>query len=446
MIIGIRREDKNQWERRVALTPADLAALEGQPGCRFLVQPSPIRVYGDDDYRRAGIEMAEDLDPAGMVLGVKEIPPAQLRAGRAYVFFSHVIKGQPYNMPMLRHLLELGCSLVDYERIADEKERRLIFFGRHAGYAGMIESLRCLGKRLAARGIAPPLAQVQNAFEYDSLADAKEHLSEIGQIIRNRSAEDRSAEARSAEARPRPLVFGLAGYGNVSQGCQEILDCLRVSEIPVAELPLRAAAGAPRGAPLLRVVFKEEDMVEPVDPTGGFELQDYYQHPERYRGCFARHLPYLDLLMNTIYWDERYPRLVTREWARENYQPGRQARLQVIGDISCDIEGSVELTLKATLPDAPCYVYDPVSDTIRDGYEGDGPAVMAVDNLPCELARESSDHFSTVLRDMIPALAGADWSADFAQLDLPDYLKKAVIVHRGELTPAYRYLKDSLDS
>jgi saccharopine dehydrogenase (NAD+, L-lysine-forming) len=435
-LIGIRREDKNKWERRVPLIPADLSRLQDEHDLRFIVQPSLIRVYSNDDYRAAGVTVAEDLSAASLVFAVKEIPIRLLQRGKSYVYFSHVIKGQPHNMPMLQRLLDLGCTLVDYERIADEQERRLIFFSLHAGYAGMIESLWCLGQRLAAQGVVTPFADVRHAYEYDDLSAAKEHLRAVGARL----------QGEGLPAEVTPLVFGLAGYGNVSRGCQEILACLPVQEVPVAELA--AAAGRPQAAApaLLKVVFKEEDMVRPRDPAGVFALQDYYQHPEKYRGTFAEHLPHLDVLMNTIYWDERYPRLVTRVWARENYGGGRMARLQVIGDISCDIEGSIELTFKATHPDLPAYVYNPERDEILDGCEGIGPCIMAVDNLPCELPRESSQHFSSVLRDLVPDLARADYGADFADLDLPLHLKKAVIVHRGGLTPAYTYLREHLPS
>jgi len=148
-IIGIRREDKNKWERRAPLVPTDASDLQTKGGMRFLVQHSALRVYTDDEYRSAGVEVNEDLGPASVILAIKEIPTHLLLPGKTYVFFAHVVKGQPHNMPMLRRLMELGCSLVDYEKITDDQKRRLIFFGRHAGYAGMIETLRCLGQRLA---------------------------------------------------------------------------------------------------------------------------------------------------------------------------------------------------------------------------------------------------------------------------------------------------------
>jgi alpha-aminoadipic semialdehyde synthase len=433
-VIGIRREDKNVWERRVPLNPQDIAALQSQANLQFLVQPSEIRVYQDGAYRDAGIEVREDLGAADIIFAVKEIPTELLQAGKIYVYFSHVIKGQSYNMPMLQRLLDLGCSLVDYEKIMDARGRRLIFFSLHAGYAGMIETLRCLGRRLADQGFVTPFTEVRHAYEYGSLDEATDHLREIGELVWH----DGLPEPL------RPLVIGLAGYGNVSQGCQEILDCLHTTEIPVSELAERAVRGSGK-PPLLSVVFKESDMVTPRQPGAAFELQDYYQHPEKYEGTFARHLPHLDVLMNTIYWDERYPRLVTKQWARENYRDDHQARLQVIGDISCDIEGSSEVTLKATYPDDPCYVYDPATDSAVMGVVGAGPVVMAVDNLPCELPLESSDHFSRVLREMVPDLARADWSVPYADLALPPHLHQAVIVHQGRLTPAYEYLQQYLE-
>lgn len=431
VIVGIRREDKNKWERRVPLTPGDVEALQEEAGVRFLVQTSPIRVFNDQEYRAAGAEVAEDLTPASIVLAVKEIPIRELRPERAYVFFAHVIKGQKYNMPMLQHMLDSRCSLVDYERIVDDHHRRLIFFGVEAGQAGALETIRALGERLKGRGVATPLSELRHAYAYENLAAAKEHLRAIGQKVR---------EQGPAEGMPWPLVVGVAGYGNVARGCQEILDCLPMEAVEVEELPGAAGRRGPPSPPFVKVTFKEKDMVAPAQEGAAFELQDYYQHPERYRGRFESHLPHLDVLLNTIYWDERYPRLVTREWARANYGPGREARLQVIGDISCDVEGSIELTLKTTQPDEPCFVWDPDTDTIRMGVEGNGPAIMAVDNLPCELAREASERFSHVLKTMVPELARADWSTDFEMLDLPPHLKRAVIVHRGRLAPDYEYL------
>ena len=435
VIIGIRREDKSKWERRVPLVPMDLAELKKAHDIDFIVQPSPIRIFSDDDYRQAGITVAEDISSADIVFAVKEIPVSMLRGPKVYAYFSHTIKGQDYNMPMLQHLLDEGATLIDYERIADEQNRRLIFFSIHAGYAGMIESLVCLGQRFAFLGHRTPLLDIKHAYEYASLEEAKSHLREIGQEIARDGLGDHCL----------PVIIGLAGYGNVSRGCQEILDCLPVRRIAVNELADAAGSDLDQIGPLVSVVFKEEDMVVPRSQDAQFVLQDYYQRPENYQGVFEDYLPHLDLLMNTIYWSSQYPRLVTRKWVKANYGPDSSPRLQVIGDISCDIKGGIEVTIKAPQPDNPCFVYDPATGQAVDGVAGNGPVIMSVDNLPCELPRESSGHFSSILSGMIPAFAQADFSADFESLNLPTYLKKAIITHQGALAPDYLYLQEYLD-
>ncbi len=426
VVFGIRREDKNKWERRVPLIPSDVATLQSEHGLSFFIQPSPIRCIPDDAWRDAGVELREDLASADLVVAVKEIPIDLLRAGQAYLCFSHTVKAQDYNMPNLRRMGELGCTLIDYEKIADDAGRRLIFFSLHAGYAGMIESLWALGRRLEAEGVVTPLAKIRHAWEYGGLEVAEREIRALGDEI----ARDGLPGA--------PLVIGVAGYGNVSRGAQAVLEWLPVDRLEVADLP-RAAAVA--SSPLAAVVFREEHMVRPRDAGADFDLQEYYARPELYEGVFADHLPHLDLLVNTIYWEARYPRLVTNAWARAAFADGARPRLRAIGDISCDFEGSIEMTVKATEPDASCYVYDPRDGSVTDGVAGEGLVLMTVDNLPCELPLESSQHFSNVLRDMMPPLAAADWSADFAELDLPAHLKRAVIMHRGALTPPYAYLQ-----
>jgi alanine dehydrogenase len=430
--IGIRREDKNKWERRVPLIPGDIETLRARHDLAFVVQPSPIRVYGDEEYVAAGAEVGEDLTRAGIVVAVKEVPLDLLQARTAYLFFSHTVKGQRYNMPLLQRILDVGATLIDYERIVNEQNRRLIFFSLHAGYAGMVETLAALGRRLAAQGRPTPLQEIRPAHSYENLDSMKAHLGAIGARL---AAEDDGA----------PIIIGMAGYGNVAAGCREMLACLPIREIRVEELPAAAAAARATMGPLVLVTFREEHMVEPRSTEAHFVLQDYYQRPENYRGVFERHLPHLDVLVNSIYWDTPYPRLLTRKWARANWGSGKQPRLQVVGDISCDLEGAIELTTRPTLPDEPCYVAVPDSGELLPGVEGPGPAIMAVDNLPCEVPRESSEYFSRVLSEMIPALARADFRVGFESLLLPPHLKKAVIAHRGALAPDYRYLQEYLD-
>jgi alpha-aminoadipic semialdehyde synthase len=242
-----------------------------------------------------------------------------------------------------------------------------------------------------------------------------------------------------------PLVVGFTGYGNVSQGAQEILDILPVQPISASELKNVAHDRTRDARVIYKAVFKEADLVEPLEAGNAFDLDDYYRRGAGgYRSVFDRYLNDLTVLVNCVYWDDRYPRLLTLAQCRSLWTPGRLPKLKVIGDISCDVNGSVECTVKPTEPGNPVYVYEPATGRAKDGFEGDGPVVMAVEILPSEIPRESSIDFSRVLKQFMPHLATADLSKNFAELDLPPELKRAVIVYKGELTPDYAYLKSSL--
>ncbi len=423
-MLGIRREDKSRWEARAPLSPQDMRQLT-DAGLQFQVQAAPLRRFSDHEYRTAGAEIVEDLRACPIILGVKEIPPALLERGKTYLFFSHTIKGQPANMPMLRRLLELGCTLIDYERIVDDAGRRLVFFGRYAGLAGMIDTLWALGRRLEHEGLANPFTQVRRAYEYDDLAHARRELAELGEHIRR----------DGLPARFLPLIVGFAGYGNVSGGAQEIYDLLPTCTLRPDEL----ATAAPDPRVCYKVVFREEDMVEPTAPGAAFGLHDYYQYPEKYRAKFYPHVRHLTALVNCIYWEPKYPRLLTLPQLRELWSS--RPRLRVIGDITCDIDGSVECTVKATEPGDPVYVYEPQTGQVRDGLIGAGPVVLAVDILPCELPIDATKYFGQSLSPFLPALAQADLSKPLAESGLPPTLQRATIVYKGELTEPYRYLE-----
>jgi saccharopine dehydrogenase (NAD+, L-lysine-forming) len=431
--IGIRREDKSRWERRVPVTPEDARKLKEEHDIEVWVQPSPIRVFSEEEFTRAGAIVQEDLSPCPVIFAVKEMPLDFFEPGKTYVFFAHVIKGQPYNMPMLKKMLDLGCNLIDYEKVTDEKGRRLIFFGRHAGIAGMMDTLCALGQRLDWEGSPNPFSQLRHTYEYKDLAEAKEAVSKMGEKIKAEGLPDSVT----------PLICGIAGYGNVARGVWEILDLLPVEEIEPKKVVSLATGSDYAANVIYKVVFKEEHTVEPISPDHQFELQDFYDHPEKYRGKFESYVPYLTLIVNCIYWEEKYPRLVTNEYLKQLYGAG-QPRLRVIGDISCDIEGAIECTVRSTEPDEPVFVYNPFTGEATDGYEGEGPVVMAVDILPSELPRDASVDFSAVLSEFIPAIAKADFSVPFEQLDLPPEIKRAVIAYHGELTPDYRYIEEFL--
>lgn len=427
--LGIRREDKNRWERRVPLVPSDVKALIAAHDLYFIVQPSPIRACPAAEYEAGGAVVDEDLAPCGVIFAVKEIPLDVIARGKTYVFFSHVIKGQAHNMPMLARLMEYGCNLVDYEKMVDSRGRRLIFFGNFAGKAGMVDTLWALGKRLKWEGWHTPLERILPAHHYGTTDRAKEELRAVGAAM-----SDGLPEALC------PIVIGFAGYGNVSTGAQEMLACLPVEEIAPSELVDVVSRQAPRDR-LLKVVFKEEHLVEPIDRSRPFDLADYYANPEGYRSVFNRYWPSLTVLLNGIYWDARYPRLITKEHLQREITGPVRPRLRVVGDVSCDIEGSIEFTVSATTPDEPIYVYDPIHRATVPGVAGCGPVVMAVDNLPCEFPREASEAFSRALVPFVPAFAAADYGASLEESGLPDEVRRATILWHGKLTPPFAYLE-----
>lgn len=424
--IGIRREDKNEWERRTPLTPTEVRTLTDK-GYRFIVQPQANRAFSDEEFRTAGAVIDDDLSPCDDILAVKEIPAQLLLPKKTYLFFSHTNKGQPQNMAMLRRLLELSCTLIDYEFIVDETGRRLVFFGYYAGIAGMIETLYALGRRLMGENLLTPFAEIEQPYRYASIDAMKAHLRRIGDVIRE----------RSLPPQLRPLVCGFVGYGNVSRGAQEMLDLLPVVEVTPEQLPNLPAGN---GRVLYKTVFHERHTLQPVDERS-FDLNDYRKNPQHYRTAFARYLPYLTLLVNGVYWDDRYPRLLTkidlqRQWPN--------TPLRVIGDISCDVTGAVEMTARTTTPSAPFFVYDPLQNRVDSDPQAPGVAVMAVDNLPGEVAREASAAFSSALAPWLPALLTADLTGDWPSCNLPSALKQAVMVFHGRLTPNFAYLQKYL--
>ena len=426
-ILGIRKEDKNQWEKRAPLTPVAVKLLKEQYGIDTIVQPFPKRVFDDDEYKGAGADLSDDLFQCSVIVGVKEVPADLLLDNKVYIFFSHTIKGQDYNMPLLKKVMDSGCSLIDYECIKDEKGRRLVFFGKQAGQAGLIDALHGFGRRLEAEGIENSFSLIKQAYSYRGLEEAKDDLYKL--------ADDINENGLPKEI--SPMVVGITGYGNVAQGFQDLLDILPVTEITPNQLLTKEL----EQNQIYKVVFKESDIVKPSD-GGSFDLNDYYTNPQNYKPVFEKYLPKLTMLTNASYWDTVYPRLFTKKYLKENKD---NLSVKFVADLSCDINGGIEFTEKATTPDSPVFVYNPGTDKITDGYEGEGVAVLAVDNLPAEIPLDSSVWFSKSLYPFIPKLFDADFSVPFTELELTDELKNAIIVYNGELTPTFKYLEEYVE-
>jgi len=430
-LVGIRNEDKYVMEKRVPVIPAHVKKLS-QEGIQFLVQHSPKRIIGHEAYEESGARIVKSLEDAPVIIGVKEIPSTAFETNKTYMFFSHVIKGQKHNMPMLKAMMEKQCQLIDYEKIENQENKRLVFFGRYAGLAGMINSLWSFGQRLLAQGVDNPFAEIRQTHTYQSLSDAMHAVSRVGNHISQYGMPESIL----------PVVIGFTGYGNVSKGAQEIAHLLPSIEISPRQL-LSKGGIKPLNNVIYKVVFKEEDLSVHINGIEPFDLQHYFQNPHEYRNNFEQYIPALSILMNCMYWDAKYPRIVTKDFLKSLYAKG-EPKLKVIGDVTCDPDGSIECTHKGTEIEDPVFVYNPATGKPTSGFEGKGILVMAVDILPSELPYDASVGFSEALFPYLKAIIQADYSVPYDQLNLPGPIKKALILHHGELTPPYRYISKYL--
>ena len=112
----------------------------------------PLRIFFESKLipfcvtTQAGAQIVPRLTSTDIVLGVKEPALDVLdnlighKPNHIQVMFSHTIKGQEYNMPLLARFLMKGRSpktayptLVDYELLADANGKRTVGFGWFAG-------------------------------------------------------------------------------------------------------------------------------------------------------------------------------------------------------------------------------------------------------------------------------------------------------------------------
>lgn len=426
----IRAEDKNVWERRAPLIPKDLKEVVKKTGVRAFLQKSEKRFFPQDDYVSAGAQVCDDMNPGEVILGIKEIPEEKLLDNKVYAFFSHTIKGQKENMPMLKKIIRGGSTLIDYERVTDSKGHRRIFFGNYAGHAGTLDILHLMGEYWEHHGVTTPFSLGKRAMEYGSVKQAQRHMIEIGRNIERHGLNDKLS----------PLVIGILGYGNVAKGVQEMLNCLPVQFIAPQKLPGFFDKGGGDSNKVYVSVFREEHLVRHRKGRP-FDLQDYYRHPENYVSDFERYLPYLSILVNAIYWDTRYPRFVTWESLRKLYEGPEAPRLCGIADITCDVGGSIECNVKTTNSGMPAYLCNPLDRSIVDGHKGEGIVLLAVDNLPAELPNDASRFFSNQLKTFIGNLVNADYDKSLDKSGLCPEIQRAVIGYKGELTSPYKNLE-----
>eukprot|EP01135_Chromosphaera_perkinsii_P003351 Nk52_evm51s240 gene=Nk52_evmTU51s240 len=443
-VIGIRRETKGKWERRVPLTPGEVEKLCRDDKVKVIVQSSGNRAFSDGEYEKAGAMISDNLDAADVILAVKEVPIAELHKGKTYMYFSHTHKGQEYNMSMLDHILENHIRLIDYELMLDSDGVRVAKFGHYAGLAGMIDMFYGIGDRLLELGFSTPFLHSSRAKNYRDLSQAKAAFSALGRDIKENGL--------PKELGPFSIV--VAGSGAVSQGAQEIIKLLPHKIVTAKELKDMNETKNFDNRMVYVCVLSEADHIAHKQ-TGEYTQEDYRANPSQYESKFSSEIaPYTSVLVNALYWEKIYPRLMTNEdvKALKTSQSGKFKFLGV-ADISADVEGAVECTNKCTTIDDPFVIYDPVSHSWSENPSASTDSsvvILSVDNLPAELALESSSHFSEKLAPYVKKVAFMDHTKELQFDDVSgeeklETIKNAVIASHGQLMPNYQYI-DQLKS
>lgn len=422
--IGIRHEDKSKWERRTPLLPEYVKNLMND-NTEFLVENSDKRCVSAEEYTKVNAKMTDNLDEADIILGIKEVPINKLLDNKVYCFFSHVIKGQKYNMPLLQAILDKKITLIDYERIVDENNKRLVYFGWFAGVVGALESLRGYGDKLELQGQNNPFKVLEPTYSEKDFETIKTKLQNINQEIKKNGIEDNG----------KPCIVLIGGYGNTSKGAQDIFELLGATFIEPENVKDIARKG--KTNTIYVSVLKKPHLLKKKD-GGAFDEEEYKAKPHQYKSNIEEYLPYAQMYLNCIYWKNDQPRIITKEMCKN------LNNVQLIGDITLDIEGSVEITHDSVEPDEPFFTYFPETDTYQKDIQSDGISLMLVDILPCELPRESSKEFGAMLMPFVKTFEKCDFDSDFEDLDLPQPIKTAIITHKGALTPDYKYLEKYL--
>ncbi|XP_071549344.1 alpha-aminoadipic semialdehyde synthase, mitochondrial isoform X2 [Panulirus ornatus] len=441
-VLAIRREDQSVWERRAPLGPSQVRQLV-KDGVKVIVQPSNRRAYPMQAYQSVGAKIQEDISEAPVIIGVKQVPIDQLIPNRTYCFFSHTIKAQEANMPLLDAILEKNIRLIDYERMCDREGQRVVAFGKYAGVAGMINILNGLGLRLLALGHHTPFMHIGPAHNYRSTEMARQAIRDTGYEV-------------SLGMMPKsigPLTFIFTGTGNVSQGAQEIVQELPHEYVSVKALKKVAEHGAMNKIYCCEV-SRRDHLVR--KDGGKYDAVEYEEHPERYISVFAHKVaPYASVIINGIYWAVNSPKLLTIPDAKYLLQPvytpwlptssgspSLPHRMLAICDISADPGGSIEFMTECTTIDTPFCLYDADQNKDTNSFKGPGVLVCSIDNMPTQLPREATDFFGSLLLPHMYNILHSDISKSFEEHSFSHEVHGAVITSGGRLTPNFEYIAD----
>jgi alanine dehydrogenase len=399
MKFAIIKERKNPPDRRVVFSPETLAEAKTKfPDAEFVVESSDIRVFPDEDYAKLGFKVTDDVSDADVLIGVKEVPVEDLIPNKKYFFFSHTIKKQPYNRKLLVAMLEKNIEMYDHETIVKKSGARLIGFGRYAGLVGAYNGFRALGLR----------DKLFTLPKVETLADLDEVKFELDKItIPN-------------------IKILLTGTGKVARGAKEILDHLEIKQVSDA-LYLTSQFTEP--------VYVMADVMEYAKRKDGKvgDKWQFYKDPTGYESNFMPYAKETDYFIAGHFYGNNAPYLFTREDAKHP-----DFRINLVADISCDIDGPVASTIRPSTIANPFYGYNPKTEQEVPFDAKDAITVMAVDNLPCELPKDASEGFGeTFVEYVIPA---------FFNNDENGLLKRAKITTKdGKLTERFSYLQDYVE-
>lgn len=398
MKFGIIKERKNPPDRRVVFTPEELVRLKSEhPEAIVKVESSDIRIFNDEEYRKLGIEVADDISDCDVFFGVKEIPVDYLIPNKKYFFFSHTIKKQVHNRKLLQAILDKKIELYDHETIVDSSNRRLIGFGRYAGIVGAYNGFRAFGIKYELFTL--PKAETLNSKD-DLIARLKRQTLPNIKIV-------------------------LTGHGKVGMGAKEILDGIKIKEVSVDDF-LNKVFSQP--------VYTQIDVLDYNKRLDGQVLDnnDFYKNPQEYTSDFERFTKVADIFMAGHFHGNNAPDILTQDMLK-----AADCKIKVVADISCDVDGPIACTLKASTIAEPFFGYLPYENKEVHYTHPGSIMVMSVDNLPCELPKDASEGFGEMfMQHVIPA---------FFNGDKDGILQRAKITENGQLTPRFAYLQDYVD-
>jgi saccharopine dehydrogenase (NAD+, L-lysine-forming) len=394
--IGILRETKTPPDRRVPLSPPQIQLVKEQfPGVEFVIQPSPIRCYKDEEYDYLNLPLQEDVSDCDILMGVKEVDKATFIENKTYVFFAHVAKKQPYNRTMLQEMMRKKITLIDYEYLTTPDGARVVAFGRWAGIVGAYNAIR-------ARGIRTDSFHLKPAHQCHDM-------------------EEMYAGLRKVQLSKKKIL--VTGEGRVASGALETLEQLKIRKVTKEEFLTQEF-----DEPVLCQIGPQ-DYVEHKDGLP-FDFNHFIQNPQNYNSSFEPYTKVTDIFVACHFWDEKSPVFITKDdYRKEDFN------ISVIADVSCDIDGPIPSTVRASTIAEPFYGYNPMLEREEPAFTSPkNVTVMAVDNLPGELPRDASHDFGKALLDNVfDALINEDKE---------QIVERATIIKDGELTPRYAYLAD----